>query len=167
MDAEMQTMPIAEGSKTDQARALLVPHLTRKNGFICIVFLIGCMLILSAIICVPNERDHILSPKEKELLSCPATGIDGTGPLVLPKQTYKLVFAESLGLTRKAVFMSGMLALVAVCCCPCFSIDSIRNETELVRHVRARRAVSLIYDVFGFNFSDQTGKGGKGKSVTL
>jgi hypothetical protein len=125
------------------------------------------MLILLAIICVPNERDHTLSPKEKELLSCPATGIDGTGPLVLTKQAYKLAFVESLGLTRKAVFMSGMLALEAVCCCPCFSIDSIRNETELVRHVRARRAVSLILGVFWFNASGETGKGGKGKSVTL
>ena len=64
-------------SKGQQAKQLIVPHLTRKNGIICLLFLCGFVMMAIAGWCVPDERDHQLSAEEKQMVSCPDLGIAG------------------------------------------------------------------------------------------
>jgi hypothetical protein len=88
-EGEMQPMPIAGGggsSKMAEAKMLIVPHLTRKNGFIAFLFLCGCVMMMLALVCVPDERDHELSEAEKKLMSCPSLSLGIAGNLLSPHE---------------------------------------------------------------------------------
>jgi hypothetical protein len=120
----LQIVPDGNSQQMEEvdSAVLIKPHLTRKNAIVCTMLLCGFVLMTIGSFCIPDERFHKLSSEEADMIMCSGLGIVG------PRS-----------FTRRHSVAAGSFLFFMLCCCPCFAIDSLRQDTRFVNSVRDAR----------------------------